>query len=190
MATISTIANDAARLRPTGRRVTWVNATKHERDARGSVEAVGDPKGVRFVSVQAALFVVVGAGPTWFGGAGSAGPLRAVALTAMLGGLALAVVAGLRLGRNLTPLPVPIDGGRLVTAGVYAFARHPIYGGLLLVAFGWSAFAGSLGTLAAALALWALFERKSRFEERALVARYPEYARYRAGTRRFVPFVY
>ena len=149
-----------------------------------------DSKGVRFVAVQAALFVVVGAGPAWFGGGGSAGALRAVALAVMVAGLALAVAAGLGLGRNLTPLPVPIDGGRLVTAGVYAFARHPIYGGLLLVALGWSAFAGSLGTLGAALALWALFERKSRFEERALAARYPEYARYRAGTRRFVPFVY
>lgn len=151
---------------------------------------MGDPKGVRFVAVQAALFVAVGAGPGWFGGIGSAGALRAVAVGLMLLGFALALAAGLRLGRNLTPLPVPVADGRLVTSGVYALARHPIYGGLLLLALGWSAYAGSLGTLAAALSLWALFELKSRFEERALLARYPEYARYRAGTRRFVPLVY
>ena len=151
---------------------------------------MSDSKGVRFVALQVALFVAVGGGPAWFGGVGSTGALRAVALAVMVAGLALAVAAGLRLGRNLTPLPVPIDGGRLVTAGVYGYARHPIYGGLLLLALGWSALAGSSATLLAALALWALFERKSRFEERALAARYPEYARYRAGTRRFVPFVY
>ncbi len=151
---------------------------------------MGDPKGVRFVAVQAALFVVVGAGPGWFGGVGSAGALRALALAVMALGVVLALAAGFRLGRNLTPLPVPVADGRLVTSGVYAFARHPIYGGLLVLALGWSALAGSVGTLAATLALWALFEVKSRFEERALLARYPEYARYRAGTRRFVPFVY
>ena len=151
---------------------------------------VGDPKGVRFVAVQAALFVVVGAGPGWFGGAGSTGALRALALAVMVLGVALALAAGFRLGRNLTPLPVPVADGRLVTTGVYAFVRHPIYGGLLVLALGWSALAGSLGTLMATLALWALFEFKSRFEERALLARYPEYARYRAGTRRFVPYVY
>ena len=149
-----------------------------------------DAKGVRFVAVQAVLFVAVAAGPGWFGGVGSTGVPRAVAIGVMVVGLALALAAGFRLGRNLTPLPVPVDGGRLVTAGVYAFARHPIYGGLLMLALGWSALAGSLGTLVATLALWALFELKSRFEERALMARYPEYARYRAGTRRFVPFLY
>ncbi|MFN2322025.1 MAG: isoprenylcysteine carboxylmethyltransferase family protein [Trueperaceae bacterium] len=151
---------------------------------------MGDPKGVRFVAVQAALFVVVGAGPGWFGGVGSTGGLRALALIVMALGVLLALAAGFRLGHNLTPLPVPVADGRLVTSGVYAFARHPIYGGVLVLALGWSAFAGSLGTLAATLALWTLFEVKSRFEERALLARYPEYARYRAGTRRFVPLVY
>ncbi len=151
---------------------------------------MSDPKGVRFVAMQAALFVAVGAGPGWFGGVGSSGALRWGALSVMTVGIALALAAGFRLGTNLTPLPVPIAGGQLVTSGVYAFARHPIYGGLLLLALGWSAFAGSLGTLAATLGLWALFEVKSRFEERALLARYPEYPRYRAGTRRFVPFVY
>jgi protein-S-isoprenylcysteine O-methyltransferase Ste14 len=154
------------------------------------VFGVGDPKGVRFVAVQAALFVAVGAGPGWFGGVGSSGAPRAVAVALLGLGLALALAAGFRLGRNLTPLPVPIEGGSLVTAGVYAFARHPIYGGVLVLALGWSALHGSLGTLAATLGLWALFEFKSRFEERALLARYPDYARYRAGTRRFVPFVY
>ena len=157
---------------------------------RGSLDRVVDPKGVRFVALQAVLFVAVAAGPRWFGGVGSSGAGRAVAIAAMVCGLALALAAGLRLGRNLTPLPVPVADGRLVTSGVYALVRHPIYGGLLVLALGWGAFAGSLGTLVAALALWGLFEVKSRFEERALLARFPEYARYRAGTRRFVPFVY
>lgn len=149
-----------------------------------------DPKGVRFVAVQAALFVAVGAGPSWFGATAPDGWLRWTGALVMIVGSALAVTAGLRLGRSLTPLPVPVAHGQLQTGGVYAWARHPIYGGIMLLALGWSGFSGSWGTLVATATLWLLFEAKSRFEERALLARYAEYAAYRARTRRFVPFVY
>jgi protein-S-isoprenylcysteine O-methyltransferase Ste14 len=77
-----------------------------------------------------------------------------------------------------------------VTAGVYAFARHPIYGGVLLLAIGWSVAQASLATLGATALLWLLFEAKSRYEERTLVEAYPAYPAYAAATRRFVPFVY
>jgi len=108
----------------------------------------------------------------------------------MLVGLLLGLTAGLRLGRNLTPFPRPRPGGELVTAGVYAHARHPIYGGVLLIAIGWSLAHASLATLTAAALLWLLFEAKSRYEERVLAAAYPAYPAYAAATRRFVPFVY
>ena len=40
------------------------------------------------------------------------------------------------LGAALTPLPYPEPDGGLVTDGVYARVRHPIYGGVILVAIG------------------------------------------------------
>ncbi|MBW6454960.1 MAG: isoprenylcysteine carboxylmethyltransferase family protein [Trueperaceae bacterium] len=151
-----------------------------------------DPVGQRFVGLQAALFVVVGFGPWLPLTMDAAVPPQArwIGLAIMLAGLLLALAAGLRLGRNLTPFPRPRPGGELVTAGVYAFARHPIYGGVLLLAIGWSVAQSSVATLAATALLWALFEAKSRYEERALAEAYPEYPRYAAATRRFVPFVY
>ncbi len=151
-----------------------------------------DPLGRRFVGLQAALFVVVGFGP-WLPLAADAGvppQARWLGQAIMLAGLLLALAAGLRLGRNLTPFPRPRRGGELVTAGVYAFARHPIYGGVLLLAIGWSVAQASLATLAATALLWGLFEAKSRYEERALTEAYPAYPAYAAATRRFVPFVY
>lgn len=139
--------------------------------------------------MQFALLAAVAAGPAWFGG-GAPGTLwRGVAAALVAAGVTLALVAGRRLGRNLTPLPVPVDAGRLVTDGVYAYVRHPIYGGVLLAAFGWAAWHASWGTLVMAAMLWGLFEVKSRFEERALIARYPDYAAYRTTTRRFVPYL-
>ncbi len=145
---------------------------------------------MRFVVVQVALFVVVAYGPTLFDASVPATPWRAIAAVLIALGAVLGLAAGLRLGRNLTALPVPVAEGRLVTDGLYARARHPIYGGLLLLALGWSAWHASWGTLAATAALWAWFELKVRFEERALHERYPDYAAYQSRTRRFVPFLY
>lgn len=144
------------------------------------------------MSVQAALFLAVGLGP-WLPLAfdlAAPPPVRWAGPVLMLAGLVLALVAGLRLGRNLTPFPRPRPGGELVTAGVYAFARHPIYGGALLLAIGWSVVHLSVATLLATTLLWLLFEAKSRYEERALSDAYPGYRAYASTTRRFVPFVY
>ena len=151
-----------------------------------------DPFGRRLVGMQATLFVAVAAGP-WVPWAPAPGVPPAAAFVGwglMALGLALALVAGLRLGGNLTPFPRPRPGGSLVTSGVYRLARHPIYGGALLLAVGWAVARSSLVAGLAAALLWALLEAKSRYEERALAYAYPGYPDYAAGTRRFVPFVY
>jgi len=151
-----------------------------------------DPIGRRFVGIQAALFLLIAAGP-WlpFGGSGSAEVVaRALGVVLVLVGMLLAGAAVARLGRNLTPFPRPRAGGELVTQGVYRHVRHPIYGGVLLLACGWALVRLSPVAAVAVLLLWWLFERKSRYEERVLVVAYPGYAAYAARTRRFVPFLY
>jgi protein-S-isoprenylcysteine O-methyltransferase Ste14 len=151
-----------------------------------------DPIGRRLVGLQASLFALIGAGPWLPVPSGGVDPPWAALAGAVLmaAGAVLAVAAGLRLGRNLTPFPRPRPGGELVMGGVYRHVRHPIYGGVLLLAGGWSLVHASWGTGAACLALLWLFERKARYEERLLRRAYPAYADYAARTRRFVPFVY
>ena len=94
------------------------------------------------------------------------------------------------LGRNLTPLPHPRDGAELVVVGVYAHARHPIYGGLILTAFGWGLVSLSPLTLALATVLALFFGLKSRREEAWLVDHYPGYPAYMEQTKRFVPYLF
>jgi protein-S-isoprenylcysteine O-methyltransferase Ste14 len=150
-----------------------------------------DPMGRRFVTLQATLFFAVAAGPWWHGAAVPVPAAAALAGTILIGaGALLAVAAGARLGRNLTPFPRPRPGGGLVIDGVYRLVRHPIYGGVLLMAVGWAALRMSAVAAIGALLLWWLFERKSRYEERLLVASYPAYRAYSATTRRFLPFLY
>jgi len=104
------------------------------------------------------------------------------------GALSLAGLVG--LGRRLTPLPFPKDGADLMQAGPFALVRHPIYSGVLALAFGWTLWVQGWLTLAYALALFVLLDAKSRREERWLVGKFPEYAGYQRRVRKFIPFIY
>ena len=112
-------------------------------------------------------------------------------------GLAIIAVGGvfgtggvLALGRNLTPFPKPIEGGTLVTSGVYRWVRHPIYTGLILGTLGWSLWNENLLGVGLAVLLFVFFDLKSRREERWLMEAYPGYAQYRHRVRKLIPFVY
>jgi protein-S-isoprenylcysteine O-methyltransferase Ste14 len=106
-------------------------------------------------------------------------------------GVLLLVAGALRLGPALTPLPAPREGQGLTTTGIYGLARHPIYGGGILFALGWSIVFGSVAGLVLTAVLVVFVELKSRREELWLAERHPDYAEYRRRTpRRFIPFVY
>jgi protein-S-isoprenylcysteine O-methyltransferase Ste14 len=112
------------------------------------------------------------------------------ALLIVLGSLLL-VAGALRLGASLTPLPAPRTGQELTTTGIYGLARHPMYGGGLLFALGWSTVFGSVVGLLLTAVLVVFVELKSRREEQWLTERHPDYADYRRRTRRrFIPYVY
>lgn len=104
---------------------------------------------------------------------------------------ALLLLGGARhLGAQLTPYPKPVEGGELREAGLYGMVRHPIYGGVLLLAIGWSLATSPLALLPLAL-LAGLFAAKSRREEAWLVQRHPGYEDYRRRVRRrFIPYLW
>lgn len=112
---------------------------------------------------------------------------------AFLFGVPGVVMVGLgvkTLGSSLTPLPRPRSEGRLVTEGIYGMVRHPIYGGLMLMGFGWAVWRGSLLHLVLAVVIALFFGVKARHEEVLMTGRFPEYALYRSRTRRFIPWLY
>lgn len=149
------------------------------------------PRGEGWVLIQGVLLVVVAAagwslGPDW------SGPLRlagiVVGIVLITGGIVLAFRGVIDLGGALTPLPRPRDGAELIVTGAYAFVRHPIYGGLILAAFGWAIVQASIVAVALAVALAAFLRVKSAREEAWLEQRFPAYAAYRARTRRLIPW--
>lgn len=150
------------------------------------------PRGEGWVALQFLLFGAIA-------GCGFVGIYWPHSVEAFLGVLGLVVgVAGaivlalglFSLGSSLTPFPRPRVGASLRHGGPFKLVRHPIYGGVILVAFGWSVAEAPLGLVPTVL-LAGLFDLKARREEVWLGERYPEYADYAARTpRRFVPWLY
>ena len=106
-------------------------------------------------------------------------------------GLLLLVAGARQLGSSLTPFPAPRAGEQLITTGLYRHARHPMYGGGILIALGWTTLFASPVGLALTIVLALFFELKAHREESWLVDRYPEYTDYRRRTpRKFIPLLY
>jgi protein-S-isoprenylcysteine O-methyltransferase Ste14 len=102
-------------------------------------------------------------------------------------GLAVMVIGATGLGRGLTATPLPNAHAQLRTGGLYRYARHPIYSGLLLMMTSITVAAGSVLRVVALAALILLLNVKARWEETRLAQRFPDYAEYAARTPRFVP---
>ena len=154
------------------------------------VPALG-PRGEGWVVLQSVLLVAVVAcavaGPHWPSAVEPA--LRIIGLVLEGLGGALALAARFALGTSFTVLPRPRPRATLRRHGVYARARHPVYGGLVLVGIGLSLHRSPLVFLPTAL-LAVVFLLKSMREEVWLSARFPEYREYRRETpRRFIPWI-
>jgi protein-S-isoprenylcysteine O-methyltransferase Ste14 len=101
-----------------------------------------------------------------------------------------AVILGLSflaLGKSLTAHPIPAKQGELVTDGLYRFARHPIYTGVLAIGLAMTLSGGLFPHALFFIALVVLLNYKASFEEQLLRARYLDYASYAEKTGRFLP---
>ncbi|MCS6989702.1 MAG: isoprenylcysteine carboxylmethyltransferase family protein [Chloroherpetonaceae bacterium] len=84
------------------------------------------------------------------------------------------------------------DDHRLITDGIYAFVRHPIYASYILLFFGYVALFQapiSAAILAIVSAIW--FGKRIEIEEKMLIEKFgDEYRRYCERSKRLFPFVY
>lgn len=155
------------------------------------IPALG-PRGEGWAVAQLTLGVVIVlagiAGPGWSSTASSSRVVAGIAIG--MAGWALFVAGVVGLGSSLTPFPKPLERSTLRVRGAYRLVRHPIYGGSMLLAIGWSLISSPLSLFATAF-LAVLFELKASHEESMLVVRFPEYEAYRRRVRwRFVPGVH
>jgi protein-S-isoprenylcysteine O-methyltransferase Ste14 len=116
--------------------------------------------------------------------------LVVLGLVLVAAGAVVFVLGVVALGRSFTAFPRPRPRSEFRQSGIYRHVRHPIYGGVIVFALGWS-LAESPLALVPTFLLAVLFDLKARREEAWLVERYPGYAAYSSRTpRRFIPLVY
>lgn len=135
--------------------------------------------------VLLALLILAPRDPSVYGDFRAA--LSVVGLVLIAAGMAVILYSFFALGKSLTASPVPKQDGTLVTSGLYARVRHPIYFGLLLASIGVVLDAGPWPQFAIVLLLYVLLNIKASYEEELLANRYPEYKAYAQKTPRFFP---
>jgi len=105
-------------------------------------------------------------------------------------GVGLAVLARTYLGRNWGMPMSHKEDPELVTAGPYAFVRHPIYTGITLMMLG-STIGGSILWLLPLVLALPYFVYSARREEALMRAQFPEsYPSYMRRTWMLLPFVW
>ena len=139
------------------------------------------------LAVGAAMWWVAGAGP-WLGLPLPGRRLIALALAVVGLGFALAGVLAFRQAQTTIHPNRPERTSALVTTGVYARSRNPMYVGLLAVLTAWGVYLGNALALGW-LPLFVVYLNRFQIgpEERVLGAKFgDEYARYCGAVRRWV----
>lgn len=116
--------------------------------------------------------------------------LRALGLAILISGVIVAVLGYRTLGSSHSPWTNPIEGGHLVTTGIYHYTRHPIYTGWILGTLGGALLISSLLGIGVAIALFIFYDLKSREEEKWLNQKYVDYPAYQRQVKKFIPWVY
>jgi protein-S-isoprenylcysteine O-methyltransferase Ste14 len=150
-------------------------------------------RGGWWVAAQIPLLLLAFLVPGWTGQAdtGSLASLQVYAgRTLFFVGALFALAGAASLGRGLTPFPQPLPKSQLRTGGAYALVRHPIYTGVLFMAFGWSISSNSLAGLLVDVPLFVFFDRKAAREEIWLAGKFSGYAAYRRRVKKLIPWIY
>ena len=108
----------------------------------------------------------------------------------VLAGASFTVWARIALGRNWSAEVTFKQDHDLIESGPYALVRHPIYTGLLLMAFSTAIAYGRAIGFALFVSICGGLWWKARDEERIMSSHFPEaYAKYKTRVRAIVPFV-
>lgn len=145
--------------------------------------------GTKWVLAQLVVLVLIAIAVAFLGSEATA-PTTIVALILFIMGQGLAIAAALKMRQYISAHPAPAPGAILLQDGIYGYVRHPMYGGVILMAAAIAVFDLNPVALALTAVLVGVFIGKSRYEEALLAAAFLGYVEYRKRvTRRFIPWL-
>ena len=109
---------------------------------------------------------------------------------AAIGGLILVIQSHRALGRNWSYQVVIQEKHELIQRGPYAYIRHPLYSGLLLMFTGMALYCGRKVCIVVFLYCLFGFYFRAQLEERLLEKTFPAYSEYKRRTKALIPFVW
>lgn len=116
--------------------------------------------------------------------------IRSIGILLMLLGCSFAVWARVTIGNNWSGLVTVKENHALITRGPYAWVRHPIYSGILLMLVGTAVALGMIVNLLEVPMIALAFWLKLRIEEKFMVETFGEqYAAYRQQVKALIPHV-
>jgi protein-S-isoprenylcysteine O-methyltransferase len=108
-----------------------------------------------------------------------------------LAGLLVTLWARVTLGANWSSNVTLKENHELIERGPYAYVRHPIYTGILLLILGAMIFDGSLSAILFLLFCMIGYWSKLKNEEKLMLEHFPdEYPKYKTRTKTLVPFLF
>jgi protein-S-isoprenylcysteine O-methyltransferase Ste14 len=105
-------------------------------------------------------------------------------------GVGVAIWARVHLGRNWSSRPAVKENHELVTTGPYAYVRHPIYTGLIVMALG-TALTGSFWGIGVFIVASLTFILRIGKEEKIMLELFPDaYPAYQMRTKKLIPWLW
>lgn len=112
--------------------------------------------------------------------------IESLSIALLIMSIILMLAAFFQLNTKLSPFPSPVKKSTLITNGVFAFSRHPIYTAIIGATFSLGFYYGSGFKLLLTFVFILFFYFKSCYEEQKLEERFPEYKSYKKKTGRFL----
>lgn len=106
-------------------------------------------------------------------------------------GLIIALIARYTLATNWSSNVELKKDHKLMTKGIYAVTRHPIYTGMITMALGLLLFSGTISSLLFFGIMTTFLMYKSKLEESLLIKHFPkDYPNYMKKVKSLIPFIY